>query len=181
MPWPGDPSEDVMYATLLNGEIDRYPLTLPQVRLAFPDVSFATTPDPRDLLPLGIVVVRETAAPEYDSATQVIEEAPPRYENGAWVQTWTVTDLTADEIVARTQARRAALVCTPRQARLALTQAGLLAAIEAWVAAAPDAVRIEWEYATEIRRNWPPITAAATALGLSDAQLDGLFELAMSL
>ena len=170
-----------MYAMVLNDAIDRYPLTLPQVRSAFPDVSFAATPDPQALLALGVVAVQAVAAPDYDPDTQQLLEGPPAPHAGGWVQTWTVTDLSSDEIAARTQARRAALVCTPRQARLALTQAGLLAAIEAWVAAAPDAVRIEWEYATEIRRDWPPITAAATALGLSDAQLDGLFELAMSL
>jgi len=170
-----------MYATLLNGEIDRYPLSLPQVRLAFPDVSFATTPDPQDLLPLGIVVVQETAAPDYDPATQTLAEDPPSYENGVWVQTWMVTDLTADEIAARTQARRAALVCTPRQARLALAQAGLLPAIEAWVTAAAETTQIEWQYANEIRRDWPPIAEAVVALGMSDTQLDTLFDLAMTL
>lgn len=160
---------------------DVYPYQPTQLRAENPNVSFPSEMADALLAEFGVYPVQPTSRPEYDPATQTLSEALPSYENGAWVQNWTVRDLTADEIAARAQARRAALVCTPRQARLALTQAGLLAAIEAWVAAAPDAVRIEWEYATEIRRDWPPITAAATALGLSDAQLDGLFELAMSL
>lgn len=72
-------------------------------------------------------------------------------------------------------------ICTPRQARLALAQAGLLTAVEAWIETAPDTVRIEWEYANEIRRDWPPIADAAQALGLTEAQLDGLFALAAAL
>lgn len=77
--------------------------------------------------------------------------------------------------------RRAQMSCTPRQARLALTQAGLLEAIEAWVAAAAETTQIEWQYANEIRRDWTTITEAATALGLSDTQLDDLFTLAATL
>lgn len=71
--------------------------------------------------------------------------------------------------------QRARMRCTPRQARLALLAAGLLEVVEAWMAAAPPAVRIEWEYALEIRRDWPGMTDAASALGLTDAQLDALF------
>lgn len=72
-------------------------------------------------------------------------------------------------------------ICTPRQARLALAQANLLTAVEAWIETAPESVRIEWEYANEIRRDWPPIADAATALGLTEAQLDELFALAKTL
>lgn len=33
----------------------------------------------------------------------------------------------------------------------------------------------------EIRRDWPPIAACATALGLTDTQIDDLFSLAATL
>ena len=69
-------------------------------------------------------------------------------------------------------------VVTPRQARLALKSAGLLTAVTDWVATADQETQIDWEFATEIRRDWPPIAACATALGLTDAQLDDLFALA---
>lgn len=170
-----------MYAIVLNDAIDRYPLTLPQVRLAFPDVSFAATPDPQALLALGVVAVQTVAAPAYDPDTQQLLEGPPAPHAGGWVQTWTVTDLTADEIAARLAARRAGMGVTPRQARLALQQAGLLGAVTSWIAAADEATRIEWEFALEVRRDWPPITACAQALGLTESQLDGLFALAATL
>ena len=72
---------------------------------------------------------------------------------------------------------------TPRQARLALLGAGLLANVEAGLAAIPDAAvrtaaQVEWEYATVIERNSPLVAGIATGLGLTDADLDALFEAA---
>jgi hypothetical protein len=64
---------------------------------------------------------------------------------------------------------------TMRQARLALLDAGLLDAVEAAVAAAPRAVRIEWEYATQIERASPLLGAIAAEINLDEAALDALF------
>lgn len=66
-----------------------------------------------------------------------------------------------------------------RQARLTLLAAGLLDAVNAAIAAMPgvdgDAARIEWEYATEVRRDSPLVSSLGPALGLDDAALDALF------
>ena len=71
---------------------------------------------------------------------------------------------------------------TMRQARLALLGAGLLPAVDAAVAAMlgteGDAARIEWEYATTVERQSALVSGLSGALGLSDAQLDGLFAVA---
>ena len=72
---------------------------------------------------------------------------------------------------------------TPRQARLALLQIGKLDAVAAALAAIPDAAvrtaaQVEWEYATVIERNSPLVAGLATGLGLTDADLDALFEAA---
>jgi hypothetical protein len=75
-------------------------------------------------------------------------------------------------------ARIVAPSCTPRQARLALAGAGLLTAVEAFVAASDAATQIEWQYASEIKRDWPPVLAFAAANEISDEQLDDLFALA---
>jgi len=68
---------------------------------------------------------------------------------------------------------------TMRQARLALLEAGLLASVEAAIASMTgtegEAARIEWEYATELRRDHPLVVSLVPALGLTDAQLDALF------
>lgn len=70
-------------------------------------------------------------------------------------------------------------VVTMRQARLALLQAGKLAGVAQAIAALPspakESAQIEWEYSTEVRRDWPVVQALAPALGMSDADLDALF------
>ena len=72
---------------------------------------------------------------------------------------------------------------TPRQARLALLQIGKLDAVAAALAAIPDpaqrtAAQIEWEYATVIERNSLLVAGLSAGLGLTDADLDALFEAA---
>lgn len=70
-------------------------------------------------------------------------------------------------------------IVTMRQARLALLGSGLLASVEDAINALPEpqksAARIEWDYSSEVHRNKPFVATLAAALGLTDAQLDGLF------
>lgn len=71
-------------------------------------------------------------------------------------------------------------VVSMRQARLALLEAGLLDQVEAALAAIEDPLmrqraQIEWEYATEVRRDSPWVGAIADALALSPDVFDQLF------
>ena len=72
-----------------------------------------------------------------------------------------------------------------RQARLALLQSGKLAAVNAALAALPgeagETARIEWEYATEVDPDWPLVHQLASALTLTDDDLNALFALARTL
>lgn len=72
-----------------------------------------------------------------------------------------------------------------RQARLALLQSGLLARVDAAVASMPgiegDTARIEWEFASLVERSNPLVQSLSSSLGLTETQLDDLFELAGSL
>ena len=70
---------------------------------------------------------------------------------------------------------------TMRQARLALLGAGLLDLVETAIAAAGPAAKIEWDYATEVQSASGLVPAMATALGLTDAQIDALFVTASTL
>lgn len=70
---------------------------------------------------------------------------------------------------------------TPRQARLALYVFGLLEKVEAAVAAEGGTTKIAWDYATQIDRTDPLVTALSSALGITDEQLDDLFALAATL
>lgn len=79
----------------------------------------------------------------------------------------------------------ATAVVTNRQARLALLQSGLLDAVNTTIntLGSPDAqaIQIEWEYASEIRRDSPLIAGLGGMLGLTEPQIDQLFALAATL
>ena len=73
-------------------------------------------------------------------------------------------------------------VVTMRQARLALLQEGLLATIESAIQNGTDeAMKIEWDYATEVNRDWNSLVSLTTALGMTSLELDNLFQLASTL
>ena len=73
-------------------------------------------------------------------------------------------------------------VVTMRQARLALLQSGLLDTVETAITTGTDeAMKIEWEYATDVRRDWASLIALTETLGMTAEQLDELFILAGSL
>ena len=74
-------------------------------------------------------------------------------------------------------------VVTMRQAKLALLKIDLLDEVDAVIAAAetPRSLKIEWEYGSEVCRDWVDTLGLAKMLGLSDKQLDDLFVLAASL
>lgn len=92
-------------------------------------------------------------------------------------------EMTPEEIAER-QAEEAAIANAPpevprfvsmRQARLALLDAGLLSTVEDLIAQQPQAVQIEWEYATDVWRDRDLVLTLGAALQLSDPQIDGLF------
>ena len=64
---------------------------------------------------------------------------------------------------------------TPLQARRALRAAGLLDAVNAWIATQPDDAQEAWEYCIEVRRDSPLIAGAQEGLGLTPEQVDDLF------
>ncbi len=70
---------------------------------------------------------------------------------------------------------------TPRQVRLALSEAGLLQTVEAAVEAAGGSTKITWEYALTINRSDPMIAQVSAGIGLTDQQIDALFARAAAL
>ncbi len=71
---------------------------------------------------------------------------------------------------------------TMRQARLACLHFGILEQLNTLVASLPgvqgDAARIEWEYASTIKRTSPLALAMVSQTGVTEEQLDQLFILA---
>ena len=125
------------------------------IRREFPNVSI---PDDADCSEFGYEFLLETPAPQQDGY-YAVEVAP--VDN---VQTWEL----------RQKAVEVPRVITPRQARLKLFELGLLDGLEA-IITTNRAWKIEWEYATEVRRDSPLIDAVASQEGMTSEQIDQLF------
>lgn len=147
------------------------------IRAAYPNVSFPSELTEGNVADLGLLPV-ELVSPTYDPDTQAIEKSTPVQIDGVWTQQWVVRNLTAEELKARVPQEVTAL-----QGLLAIDAAGLASAYETW---ANDPVRTFAQRAfiqraQTWRRDDPTLLAAATTLGLTEAQLDGLFTLAATL
>lgn len=161
------------YAILIAGAVAEYPVDL---RVRLPNTSFPENWPGGEIDGVEYALIHPSPQPSHDPAAQNLTEATPALVEGVWTQQWGITDASPTEIAERLAARREAMTCTPRQARLALAYAGLLDSVEAWVAGQGAATRIEWEYASEIRRTVGLVTSAASTMGLTDEQIDALFE-----
>lgn len=64
---------------------------------------------------------------------------------------------------------------TMRQARLQMLAMGVLSQVEAAVAQAGDAAKIEWEYAQTVERDYPLFLSIKGALGFTDEQEETFF------
>jgi hypothetical protein len=75
------------------------------------------------------------------------------------------------------------ITVTMRQARLALLQYSLLQAVDDTLngPTTPQAVKIEWEYASTVNKRSPLVANMKALLGLTDDQLTNLFNVASTL
>jgi len=158
-------------------------------------INISTTPEVstlRDLKrQLNVSIPNEAATPawlaQHDAAPLVEPADPtpgpnqravrsdtPTLVNGDWVLPWVIEDVPIAE-------RRELMVCSPLQARLALDAAGLLASVEATIAASDSQTQISYEYAVEWRRNSPMVTTLAAGLQMTDQEIDDLFTAAMQI
>ena len=127
----------------------------------------------------GVFPLVLVTPPPFNQDTEKRENGVPILVDGICVQTWNVVALTAEEIEANRLAKIPAAV-TPRQYRRALIQTGLLDTVNAFIATQPIEVKTDWEYATEIRRDYPGWDMFAAAVGKTPTDVDNIFMLAAS-
>lgn len=147
-----------------------YPISEQQIRANHPNVCFPRQMEPQHAVEFGYELVHESA-PTYNPATEMVTEDAPVFDGGQWNQRWTVSQ----------KSPKVPGSVSARQARLALEDAGLLDTIDAAFTGKAKKSRIEWEYATEIRRDSPLVASMAAELGLTAEQLDQLFIAAYAL
>lgn len=87
--------------------------------------------------------------------------------------------ITAEQKAERARQARIPQSVTMRQARLAMLHAGILDDVESTLATMEGeegrAARIDWEFAQDVRREWPLIGSLGLQLGLTEQQIDDLF------
>lgn len=72
------------------------------------------------------------------------------------------------------------IVVSPYQARVALLNANLLDTVEGAINTKGGAVKVKWEYATEVRSDDADLLELATELGIAD-QIPALFQAAQQI
>ena len=161
-----------MYVKVTDGVPTEYSLS--KLRQDNPNVSFPKQPSDALLATYGVYPVVQGDKP----ANDIVNRGPIVEVNGVWTQTYTGRDFTADE-------KRQDMVVTMRQARLALLAINKLSLVDDAIALIPEPdhskIKVEWEYASTVERTSPWMSTMGSALGLSDDELDQLFETARTL
>ena len=179
----------------VNKLTKQYPISEQEIKAANPNTSFANP----FVAPDEYALVFPAPQPAYNPITQVVREITPVLTvKGNYEQQYEViprfveyTDpegvvhTVAEQIAAAQEAilqdKRKAMVVTPWQISKALLAAGLLDDVEAAVAAADRVVQLGWVRAQDFKRLDPLVVTIGAALGKTDAELDSIFELAMTL
>lgn len=147
------------------------------IRKMFPNVSFSENLTDEDLAVFGVYPL-VVSRPAFDPFTQKLVFGTPQQVDNRWVMSASIIDLTPEEKVAYRKAQVPGVVFM-RQARLALHRAGLLTKVPEIIESLEEPLRtevsIEWEYSSEVRRDWPALVKLLPALGLNEKQVDDLF------
>jgi hypothetical protein len=106
-----------MYVLAPNAIIEKYPYSIGELRRDNSQTSFPAKPTDALLAEYNVFPVERTDIPVVDY-TQAVTEVDPQLVDGVWVQTWTVTDRTAEE-VAQIEADQWANVRIERNTKLA--------------------------------------------------------------
>lgn len=157
-----------MYVKIVNGVPEER--TRQDLQNDWPNVSFPKDIDEQTLSEFGYATLHVGLKPQ----AEVIERGPIQAIDGKWTRTYIGRGRTAEE-------KRINMRCSARQARLALQQVGKLGQIKQAMTQVSEEDQIEWEYATEFVRTHGPLVSLASSLGLSDEEVDALFELAVTL
>ena len=91
-----------MFVKITNGQIDKYPYTVGDLRRDNPNTSFPKQVPAELMAAYGMYPVGYEAAPDYDPMTHRLQHSDmPVLKDGAWVLTKTAVALTAEQIADR--------------------------------------------------------------------------------
>lgn len=97
-----------MHIRLVNGFPEKF--SIAELRR---EVSFSANPTDAFLAEFNVYPLSQVESPAYDPMTQNLAEGVATQQDGQWVQTWVVTQASAEEVAQR-QAQRAAQIQVQR-------------------------------------------------------------------
>lgn len=97
-----------MYIKLIEGQPEVY--SIGQLKQDNPNTSFPDKPSDALLAEWSVYPYTLLEPPAYDRLTQTIVRTAITEVNGAWVQSWTVSDLSAEEASSNVRNRRDVLL-----------------------------------------------------------------------
>ena len=107
-----------MYVLVANKKPAKFPYSIAELRTDNPHTSFPEQPIDKDLGAWDVFPVVQQDPPAYDAATQNLKQVDPVLSKGRWLQTWSVSEASAEEIQQRLE-ERSAEVRHERNQRLA--------------------------------------------------------------
>jgi hypothetical protein len=96
-----------MYVLAPNQTVEIFPYSIGALRRDNPNTSFPRNPSDAVLADWNVFPVVEQSPPEYNPASQNLNQLNPTLADGEWLQTWQVTAASAEEIAERLQSKEA--------------------------------------------------------------------------
>lgn len=97
------------YAKVQGSTLLAYPYGMPQLQVDNPTTNYGGLTDPGEVFAettpaiengWSLVVVQTSAQPSFNPMTQTCTEGSPTLKNGIWTQTWLVSSLPTNQVVA---------------------------------------------------------------------------------
>lgn len=89
-----------MYIKLNNEQIEQYPYSIYKLKTDNPDTSFPENIPDSLLAEWGVYPVKLVDKPQVDHTKDVFE-LDPVYDNGEWIQTWSIVDASPEKVLQR--------------------------------------------------------------------------------
>jgi hypothetical protein len=88
-----------MYALIIDQVLEKYPYSISDLKKDNPQTSFSEKILESTLAEWNVFPVTSFEVPDYDLATERLEESTPVLINGQWTQVWNVVSLTPEEVL----------------------------------------------------------------------------------
>lgn len=137
-------------------------VSIDAIRETHPNMSI---PDGADLTGIGYQRIYPAQTIPTPADGEIVVSKPPEKVDGVWREVFALEPAPVSS----------AQQVTMRQARLELLSRDLLDDVDAMIAVAGRAARIEWEYASTVTRDNPVIAVVQQQQGITDEQIDDLF------